>query len=115
MAILTVGLRGHRQHHIEAGEFGAALRVMRRDLHQRIGVDDAGIVNAYPLMKVAAHDAQSSTELASLDVVLPVASEANCQNCHADVNNAGNGAASNFASVSFDIVTASAAPGPKRC
>ena len=77
-------------------------------------VDDAGTINAYPLMKVAAHDAQTATELASLDVVLPVASEANCQNCHADVNDAGNGAASNFASVSFEIVPSSAAPGPEK-
>jgi hypothetical protein len=45
-------------------------------------VDDAGRPNAYPLMKVAAHDLATGTELASLDVVLPVASEADCQNCH---------------------------------
>ena len=46
-------------------------------------VDDAGRSNAYPLMKVAAHDLATGVELASLDVVLPVASEADCQNCHA--------------------------------
>lgn len=77
-------------------------------------VDDAGNVNAYPLMKVSAHDPVTDTELASLDVVLPVASEANCQNCHADVGDAGNGAASNFASVAFEVVTTSEAPGPEK-
>lgn len=47
-------------------------------------VDDSGRVNAYPLMKVAAHDLATGDELASIDVVLPVASEADCQNCHVD-------------------------------
>ena len=45
-------------------------------------VDDAGRANAYPLMRVQARNA--SGVLASLDVVLPVASEADCQLCHAD-------------------------------
>lgn len=47
-------------------------------------VDDAGRPNAYPLMKIAAHDKSTGQALASLDVVLPVASEADCQNCHVD-------------------------------
>jgi len=77
-------------------------------------VDDIGNINAYPLMKVAARDASSGETLASLDVVLPVAAEANCQNCHADIEDAGNGAASNFASTAFDISRASDAPGPEK-
>ncbi len=52
-------------------------------------VDDSGRDNAYPLMKVQAirkHGSASNPAdvLASLDVVLPVASEADCQNCHVD-------------------------------
>jgi len=47
-------------------------------------VDDAGQLNAYPLMRVSANTAGSGNQqVASLDVVLPVASEADCQNCHA--------------------------------
>jgi len=77
-------------------------------------VDDAGSVNAYPLMKVSAHEKAGGTSLASLDVVLPVASEANCQNCHADVEDAGNGAGSNFASVEFGVIREANAPGPEK-
>lgn len=47
-------------------------------------VDDAGRDNAYPLMKVSATDIQTGDTLASLDIVLPVASEADCQNCHVE-------------------------------
>ncbi len=47
-------------------------------------VDDAGRSNAYPLMKVSAIDKHSGADLSSLDVVLPVASEADCQNCHVE-------------------------------
>ncbi len=46
-------------------------------------VDDAGQQNAYPLMRVSAAIPASGETVASLDVVLPVASEADCQNCHA--------------------------------
>ncbi len=45
-------------------------------------VDDAGRRNPYPLMRVQAKSGANT--LASLDVVLPVASEADCQLCHAD-------------------------------
>jgi len=45
-------------------------------------IDDAGQQNAYPLMRVSATLPAGAT-VASLDVVLPVASEADCQNCHA--------------------------------
>lgn len=47
-------------------------------------VDDVGRSNAYPLMKVSAVDRNTGAELSSLDVVLPVASEADCQNCHVE-------------------------------
>ena len=46
-------------------------------------IDDSGQRNAYPLMRVSATDPTNGKILASLDVVLPVASEADCQNCHA--------------------------------
>ena len=39
-------------------------------------------MNAYPLMRIQAKSA--GTVVTSTDVVLPVASEADCQNCHAD-------------------------------
>ncbi|MGB5718859.1 MAG: hypothetical protein WBN81_17420, partial [Gammaproteobacteria bacterium] len=77
-------------------------------------VDNTGKINAYPLMKVAALDRSSGDTLGSLDVVLPVAAEANCLNCHADIDDAGNGSASNFASTGFDIVKAADAPGPEK-
>ena len=44
-------------------------------------IDDAGRVNAYPLMRIEAAD--QGVSLASVDLVLPVAAEADCQNCHA--------------------------------
>ena len=47
-------------------------------------IDDAGRSNAYPMMKVAARDKNSGAVQASVDVVLPVASEADCQNCHVE-------------------------------
>jgi hypothetical protein len=46
-------------------------------------IDDSGQLNAYPLMRVSATNPATGGTLASLDVVLPVASEADCQNCHA--------------------------------
>ncbi len=76
-------------------------------------VDDQGRDNAYPLMTVSAKD-KAGKELAAVDVVLPVASEADCQNCHADPNDAGNGAASTFASVNFDVISEANAPGPEK-
>ncbi len=44
--------------------------------------DDAGRTNAYPLMRVQASN--NGSVVASTDVVVPVASEADCQNCHVD-------------------------------
>lgn len=46
-------------------------------------VDDAGQQNAYPLMRVSASRQDTGETLASIDVVVPVASEADCQICHA--------------------------------
>ena len=48
-------------------------------------VDDLGRSNAYPLMRVQAKSKSTGQVLASTDVVLPVASEADCQQCHADM------------------------------
>jgi len=77
-------------------------------------VDDMGKSNAYPLMKVSATSKSTGKLLDSVDVVLPVASEADCQNCHADPNDWGNGAATTFASVNFDVVSEANAPGPEQ-
>lgn len=68
-------------------DFGSRLQAVNwfaADGIPLLPVDDVGRSNAYPLMKVSAQDKTSGTSLASLDVVLPVASEADCQNCHAD-------------------------------
>ncbi|MET0026687.1 MAG: cadherin-like domain-containing protein [Candidatus Thiodiazotropha sp.] len=46
-------------------------------------VDDQGRSNAYPLVRVEAIERSSQDQLASTDIVLPVASEADCQTCHA--------------------------------
>ncbi|MEJ2455460.1 MAG: cadherin-like domain-containing protein [Candidatus Thiodiazotropha sp.] len=46
-------------------------------------VDDQGRSNAYPLVRVEAVERSSQDQLASTDIVLPVASEADCQTCHA--------------------------------
>lgn len=43
--------------------------------------DDAGRWNAYPMMRIQAVD--DGNVVASTDIVLPVAAEADCQNCHA--------------------------------
>ncbi len=45
-------------------------------------IDDNGNSNPYPLMRIEARDA-SDNVLASVDAVLPVASEADCAICHA--------------------------------
>jgi hypothetical protein len=54
----------------------------RADGIPMLPVDDQGRVNAYPLVRVQA--LQGSIPVASTDVVLPVAAEADCQLCHAD-------------------------------
>jgi hypothetical protein len=97
-------------------------------------VDDVGSANAYPLMRVAAVAKGTSPQtavnvLAALDVVLPVASEADCQSCHAALADAAqsptpvNGRATDFASVTtyangsaWPIATTAATdvPGPEK-
>ncbi len=47
--------------------------------------DDMGRTNPYPLMRVEARDS-SGQVLAAVDTVVPVASEADCQICHATQN-----------------------------
>ena len=48
-------------------------------------VDDRGRSNAYPLLRVQARSKSNGEILATTDVVVPVASEADCQGCHAPV------------------------------
>ncbi|MCU7958533.1 MAG: VCBS repeat-containing protein [gamma proteobacterium symbiont of Bathyaustriella thionipta] len=55
--------------------------------------DDKGLENAYPLLRVQAVSNQGSV-LATVDTVTPISGEANCQACHAAVEDGGNGAAS---------------------
>ena len=45
-------------------------------------VDDSLTTNTYPLLQVAAHDKSSGSKIGSLDVVVPVATETDCQACH---------------------------------
>ncbi len=85
-------------------------------------VDDAGRTNPYPLMRVqavakGASATTASNVKASLDIVLPVASEADCRNCHNGVD----GRASVFASVRnygngtpWLVATEGDAPGPDK-
>jgi hypothetical protein len=85
-------------------------------------VDDAGGSNSYPLMQVSATSKQTDATLAKLDIVLPVASEADCQNCHADpidcqdsrlpqalLSNQCNG--SGVQQTAFEVVDIDSAPG----
>jgi hypothetical protein len=45
-------------------------------------LDDTFQTNTYSLMRVAAFDRLSGSQLGFVDVVVPVASETDCQNCH---------------------------------
>lgn len=54
--------------------------------------DDAGRENPYPLMRVLAEDTGGEV-VASVDTVVPISGEANCQECHAAEIDGGNGAA----------------------
>ena len=45
-------------------------------------IDDAGAINPYPLLHVAAYDASTGLELAHTDIVVPVAEETECRTCH---------------------------------
>lgn len=88
-------------------------------------VDNLGRSNAYPLMKVSAVHKSTGVSLSSLDVVLPVASEADCQNCHVETidcldpdlppevqSNQCNGAA--VSQTGFTVATIDDAPGDTR-
>ena len=46
-------------------------------------IDDAGRSNPYPMMRIQAKI--NNNTVASTDIVIPVASEADCQNCHAQL------------------------------
>ncbi|MEO8508762.1 MAG: cytochrome C [Betaproteobacteria bacterium] len=85
-------------------------------------VDDAGRTNPYPLMRVqavakGADPTKAANIKASLDIVLPVASEADCRNCHNGVD----GVATVFAKVTkyangapWPIALEGSAPGPDK-
>jgi hypothetical protein len=45
--------------------------------------NDAQQTNTYPLLRISARAASDGAELGHLDVVVPVATETNCRNCHA--------------------------------
>ncbi|MCB1760386.1 MAG: cytochrome C [Gammaproteobacteria bacterium] len=64
--------------------FGYTVEQFRRFTAEGVPImptDDAGRANAYPLMRIQAHNS-SGQLLAEVDTVLPVASEADCQGCH---------------------------------
>lgn len=65
------------------GDFNGTYQWFPADGIPIVPIDDLGQTNTYPLMRISATDKTSGDNLASLDVVLPVASEADCQNCHA--------------------------------
>jgi len=45
--------------------------------------DDRGQINAYPTLRISAHDKKTGELLGATDVVVPVSMEANCNTCHA--------------------------------
>ena len=45
-------------------------------------LDDALSTNTYPLLRIAAFDKTGGGQIGRLDVVVPVASETDCRNCH---------------------------------
>lgn len=46
-------------------------------------IDDNGNTNPYPLMRIAAYDRATGIRIAATDIVVPVAQETDCSNCHA--------------------------------
>lgn len=46
-------------------------------------IDDAGVINHYPLMRVTAFRKGTTQAIGSTDIVLPVSEETTCQTCHA--------------------------------
>lgn len=88
-------------------------------------VDDSGKLNPYPLMRLEAFEANQTLHIqsvkTSLDIVLPVADEADCFNCHASVSDSGNGSAAEFAlntmyanGIEWDIALEESAPPPQK-
>ena len=53
-------------------------------------LDDTGRINTYPMLRVSAHSKQSGELLGETDVVVPVAQETDCRNCHASGEMAAN-------------------------
>ncbi|MDM8560031.1 hypothetical protein [Candidatus Parabeggiatoa sp. HSG14] len=45
--------------------------------------DDQGQINAYPTLRVSAHDKKTGELLGATDIVVPVSVEVNCKICHA--------------------------------
>ena len=45
-------------------------------------LDDASHMNTYPLIRIIAYDKLGGSAIGHLDVVVPVASETDCQSCH---------------------------------
>jgi len=45
--------------------------------------DDLGGTNPYPLMRISAFDRATGVRIAATDIVVPVAQETDCSNCHA--------------------------------
>ncbi|MFZ1201900.1 MAG: hypothetical protein WAO07_17155 [Desulfobacterales bacterium] len=45
-------------------------------------VDDRLSTNPYPLLRIAAFDKTAGGDIGSLDIVVPVATETDCRNCH---------------------------------
>ena len=83
------------------GDFNTTQRWFVADGVPIMPIDDAGQSKPYPLMRISATDKTSGATLANLDVVLPVASEADCQNCHAIDEIGAN--SSLYPSISFEI------------
>jgi hypothetical protein len=47
-----------------------------------VPIDDAGIANRYPLVRLVATEKSTGKDVAYLDVVLPVSEETTCSDCH---------------------------------
>jgi len=45
-------------------------------------LDDSHQTNTYPLLRISAYAQQATTSLCHLDIVVPVATETDCQSCH---------------------------------
>ena len=91
------------------GALISGVKWFRADGIPILPIDDQGRSNAYPLVRVQA--LRGGVPVASTDVVLPVAAEADCQGCHLDPNTlctslglTCEGVAASFADTSFAVV-----------